>query len=871
MWRSRVIDVRKGERRVATIAFLSLFTFMTGHGVLETARDALFLSRLPAARLPWVYLAMAVTGLGAVWVVRRSSRRPARQLIVATLASASAGSAVLAFTARTHAAFVPYAVYVWVGVVATVVSALFWQWLGDRFTVEQAKRLFAPIGAGGILGVAVGSMLAAWLATRLSSPGLIAVGALCLVGAAFPPLLSRKDDETRDRSQMALVPPYRIMFDEPHARRLLYLALAASVTLTLADYLFKSMVAAAIDHDQLATFFGVFYGAVNIVGLLLQVGVTAWILRRAGPVRGLAILPAVVVGAAAVFVALPTLVVILAIKAADEALRHSVQRSAFEVLFLPLPGGARRSIKGVVEVVGQRGGQALASAAILLALAAGANPRGLAIGIAMVACLWLVGLVGATRGYVELFRRRLRAGARNLTPTLPELDLAALEVLLAALNSVEETEVLAALAVLKDQGREDLVPPLLMNHPSREVALRALDALDRSGRRDIEPLLQRLLDSEDATRRVAALLALHRLAPEQRLLDAHLEDEDSHLRAAALVALARQPERAAEVARRAAAMAVNPDQEARLALAHAIAQRPDEWWIPVLVSLSQGANERVLVEVARAARSLPADALIHPLIGMLSSRRARDTARHALEANPEAAVAQLGQALSDPRVALGVKRHIPRTLARFDSKEAVRILIERLVSEQDGMVRYKILRALGAMHGVNSKLRFDDTRLEELTTTTLTRVVELMRLRVALELHDAAGSPSSDALVALLREKQQHATERLFRLLGLTDPSQDFRLLYEGLRRPDRKLRAASREILAHTIYRGLRETLLVLVDDLKDEDKVSRLGAGAKLPSIVNTLEQLRSDRSEAVQLFAARRLSELAESAEESPIGIP
>jgi len=53
-------DIRPGERRETAGAFLTLFGMMAGHSVLETARDSLFLSHIPPARLPWVYLGMAL-------------------------------------------------------------------------------------------------------------------------------------------------------------------------------------------------------------------------------------------------------------------------------------------------------------------------------------------------------------------------------------------------------------------------------------------------------------------------------------------------------------------------------------------------------------------------------------------------------------------------------------------------------------------------------------------------------------------------------------------------------------------------------------------------------------------------------------------
>src|SRR5262249_54860537 len=56
-------DVRPAERRGAAAAFLTIFGIPAGHTLLETARDALFLARLPPSELPGVYLVMAVVAI----------------------------------------------------------------------------------------------------------------------------------------------------------------------------------------------------------------------------------------------------------------------------------------------------------------------------------------------------------------------------------------------------------------------------------------------------------------------------------------------------------------------------------------------------------------------------------------------------------------------------------------------------------------------------------------------------------------------------------------------------------------------------------------------------------------------------------------
>src|SRR5256712_10490270 len=67
-------DIRPEERPGVTAAFLTLFGILAGHTLLETARDALFLARLPPSQLPWVYLAMAVVAVGLTLGPGRGAR-----------------------------------------------------------------------------------------------------------------------------------------------------------------------------------------------------------------------------------------------------------------------------------------------------------------------------------------------------------------------------------------------------------------------------------------------------------------------------------------------------------------------------------------------------------------------------------------------------------------------------------------------------------------------------------------------------------------------------------------------------------------------------------------------------------------------------
>ena len=55
-----MVAISEPDKGFARRAFVSLFLILAAHAMTETARDALFLSRLPATKLPWMYLLVAV-------------------------------------------------------------------------------------------------------------------------------------------------------------------------------------------------------------------------------------------------------------------------------------------------------------------------------------------------------------------------------------------------------------------------------------------------------------------------------------------------------------------------------------------------------------------------------------------------------------------------------------------------------------------------------------------------------------------------------------------------------------------------------------------------------------------------------------------
>jgi len=79
-------------------------------------------------------------------------------------------------------------------------------------------------------------------------------------------------------------------------------------------------------------------------------------------------------------------------------------------------------------------------------------------------------------------------------------------------------------------------------------------------------------------------------------------------------------------------------------------------------------------------------------------------------------------------------------------------------------------------------------------------------------------------LGSTLEHKEQHTIERLFRMLGLVHPEEDFQKIFDGLHNPRPTVRASSRELLEALLTNPLRDALVTFLDDLPDD---ARLLAG--------------------------------------------
>jgi ATP:ADP antiporter, AAA family len=795
-------------RREVAAAFAALFAIVAAHALAETARDTLFLRGLPPERLPWAYLAIAGLVLVASPLVERVARHGRAAVLRALLVVGAAGHLGFAALADRADARVPFALYVWCGLLTTELVIQFWVLLATRVDVQRAKRAFARVAAGGVAGAAAGAGAASLLTLALGVRALLVAAAVVLAGAFAATFALGAERAAAPRPAHPRAPLRPVLRDAYAVRVIATVALLAAMAIGV-DYLFKVAVAAELPADRLDEFFARYHTAVNATALALQLVATPWLLQRLGVTRALLVLPTfVTLGASAVAV-VGGLLPALLLRAIDGALRPSLHGAASEILYLPVPDSQRGAARALAASIGQRGGQAAASVALLVAIHGGAGLAAVAVGTASLAAALVAAAASLRARYVDRFRSGLREWASEAPIEVPALDLDALESLFAALASPDPDEVIVALELLAGYGKERLIPPLILYHPEPRVVTRAIDLCTARAPQGFATLLPWLLD--------------------------HAGPD---VRAAALAALARRGELDAEQERRVLDALVADGAEARPALARAVAALPPErslFWLELLAKTDDPAVQAALAEeLARA----PLPAHVPLLLPLLASGSAREPARRALCAVGSPALAAVAEALADPETTRSVRRHLPRTLSRFPCEAAAPLLTAALAVEKDPRVRFKILRGLGRLRADCPTLVLDLAPVREVAARSLERAIEMLAFRIAVRVARADTSDDGRLLARLLAEKEERALERVFRALHIVGPEIEYRALFEAIRGSDAHARAAAGEVLEHVAPEPLRTGLLAAVAPGAAEERLaaalafhSPFGADALVP----------------------------------------
>jgi AAA family ATP:ADP antiporter len=827
--------IRREERGPVAIAFAFLVGLVASHTALETARDGMFLAKIPGERLPFVYIAIAVASFAAQRLQSRLRVDSRRMEVAATTAFAGVVTAGFGFIIEGRSEAYLYALYIWSGVITALVLLSFWSLLGTVFSATQAKRLYGVIGIGGMIGGIIGSSGVALFVDRFGPRVVVFASAVgFLLTAMLPRMLPSRDAVRGERERAPLFSRFRenVNYSKrgPYVWRLLGIALSASVTVTLTDFVFKSTMARVVPPEELTATFGRIYVVLNVLSLVAQLLAVGVLLRRLAPSTIVAMLPLALSLSGALLIGTGGLFAAVLMKGSDGSMRQSLYKTGLELLCIPLSEEGRRRVKAALDVVGQRGGQIVASTLILVLSVTTVGPKVTVAALVAAALVWLFLSLRLHRYYVDQFRLSVMDG-RQGGPELNELDAASLETLIATLDSDSKDEVLAALAMLEREQKMNLVPALILFHPNDAVVVAALRAFGRQKRRLSRHVLDHLIDHHSAQVRAEAYPVRAATYPDPDLLSRALTREtEPAARAAILASLVASGAMTHEEGRPLIAeLLADTEITAELAILESLQWHRVPEYDDIVIGLAGAAERPVRAAAIETLAAIGTPEAARTLAALLREEPLEAAARAALVRVGEPGFAALREALRDTSLPSAQRWPVPRAMAAVDPIKAAPILLDNLASEPDGMVRYRTLVALGMIVERVPQIRLNKAKLERELAENVSRAYRYIDRRVILEAgardNPAHKTDGHELLVDLLRDKEQSTIGRVFRILAVLFPQHQFGVIYRTIESGERLHRAGAVELTSNLLTSPLREAVVGLVDEMEDDGRLAVAG----------------------------------------------
>ncbi len=257
-------------------------------------------------------------------------------------------AAVLVVSRRISGVVSLYILYVWVSLFGAITASQAWSLASHVFDAREARRSFAWIGLGGVVGGIVGGSLARIVAPWLGTEVLLPIcSALMIVTVVILHGLARREDwkaareegpET-DKSKDSGLAVLAQIRQSPYLSMMVALLVSGVLVEAFVDYEFKVVAHQAFDSkDRLTSFFGTIASYGGMLALLVQTLVTGRLLKRFGVGAAIVLLPSALLAGFLLVAARPALWAVSILKLIDGSLSYSVHRSGMELLYVPIPG-----------------------------------------------------------------------------------------------------------------------------------------------------------------------------------------------------------------------------------------------------------------------------------------------------------------------------------------------------------------------------------------------------------------------------------------------------------------------------------------------------------------------------------------------------
>ena len=403
-------DIEPQEIKTTLVAFAFVFILMASYYILRPVRDAMA-SDWTDTEVSFLWNINFFISAGIVAVYGFAISKLKFKWVVPTVYMCFAASFIAFYvgaTALEDRTLIEKTFYVWVSVFSLFHVSIFWSFMADTFTKEQAKRVFAAIGAGASAGAIFGPAIPALFAEKLGTQNLMLIascGLLLVVPLVFY-IYHLKETELGNADVSADLSAakmgghwwkgFQAFFTNPYLMGigvfiLLYVFIGSFV------YFEQKNLLAEYSRAERTEILGGIDWLVNVLTFGLAFFATGRIVKKFGMAFTLALLPVCVAAGLLILAFAPVITVLLALQVARRSGNYAVTRPAREMLFTQVTQEERFKAKPVVDIVVYRGGDAVSGSAFaLLTDGIGLGLAAVAVVGAGIAAVW--GWVGVLLG-----------------------------------------------------------------------------------------------------------------------------------------------------------------------------------------------------------------------------------------------------------------------------------------------------------------------------------------------------------------------------------------------------------------------------------------------------------------------------------------
>jgi len=819
--------------------------------IARTAGDTLFLSLYGRELLSYMYIGTAVVVGLLSYVYGMAAKKYALNWVIGF------ACALLAI----------FALGLWVGLLfpwagfrvaayflgdITVYGSmlLFWSFFGQIFDSSEARRLIGIVGASGTVACIVAGFLIRSLTLLLGAGGLLIIVALLMLGFAgsvsYVSHHAQCFSQPKINTGVSNVGSFKHLMGMAQIRYLALLVLVGTVSVTLVDFQFKSAAQARYQNQQLAAFFGEFYGAANVIILVIQLFVVHRILRRFHLAIILSLLPAALLAGSVGTLVSAAFGWFVVTRFTVLTLAFTIDNAGLQMLFLGIRkkscNQARAIVDGICKPV------AIGATGVLLAAISIKVPvHVIAYGVVALSLAWLY---LAHKDYVLYLQGLVDSlGAKMLDLWCTDALVYDQSIVIQtkeALLSAEPDDLPYLFSIVEALDQVDWTPEVrrLLESGNPDARTAALHHLEHHGSgEDYLSALSHVSDSEPEVRQ-AALGAAQGIGGRQAMaaLSESLDDSDPGVRAEAAGRLFQLCDPACELAASTCVkqMMESADLASRIAVARRLGRLQFDGWKRLFLEFMRDPEKCVRVAAIEGCLNCRDPELIPSLICQL-----RDSATSAAAAD---ALVAFG------RVTLDFLRNYPNeaelrtlcvgagplaaVLVRIGGAEALNIL-SRLFDTPEGLDSAHLIETYCRLLDQQPSLR---PYLASISKVASHEIAEAQRRLESLDM--VSTLPGGDFLRQALKEEYHRHLDNVLVILDVRFPGIGIRNIHSRLLTGVSENRAAALEVLQNVLPRNFKDPILSLVEH--------HITAGKDRDGLSVVLEILKRESSEWVLVGA-------------------